>query len=126
MNPLKWRKMTWLINIVNVLFLIWIIGGASSSSGCANDPDVKSGVISKDLCESATNAGKGIGIGLIIVFWFIVFVVLSIVWFMTRPKERVCPVCGSDVKKGLTKCQKCGHDFATAVQVGVPVTPPPA
>jgi hypothetical protein len=113
-NPLKWRKMTWLFNIVNLVFLIWIIGGASTSSGCANNADVKAGIISKDLCESAANAGKGIGVGLIILLWFLVFVVLSIIWFMTRPKNRACPVCGHDVKKGITACGKCGHDFARA------------
>lgn len=48
---------------------------------------------------------------LIIVLWFFGFVILSIVWFMTRRKGRVCPHCGEDVKKGRTACQKCGYDF---------------
>jgi hypothetical protein len=41
MNPLRWRKMTWVLNVWNVLFLIWIIGGVSSrpSKNCATDPD---------------------------------------------------------------------------------------
>lgn len=29
MNPLRWRKMTWVLNIWNVLFLIWLIVGIS-------------------------------------------------------------------------------------------------
>jgi hypothetical protein len=28
-NPLRWRKMTWILNIWNLMFLIWIIAGAA-------------------------------------------------------------------------------------------------
>ena len=108
MNPLKWRKMTWVINIVNVIFLIWIIGGIASrpSQVVPND----------NLCINASDAGTSIGVGLIIFLWFLVFVVLSIIWFMTRPKHRLCPACGVDVKKGLTACPQCSHDFAAAAR----------
>ena len=113
MNPLRWRKMTWVLNIWNLVFLIWIIGGIASrpSTNCATDPDVLSGVISKHACEAASDTGTGIGVALIIFLWFLGFVVLSLVWFMSRRKGRVCPHCGEDVKKGRTACKKCGYDF---------------
>jgi uncharacterized membrane protein YtjA (UPF0391 family) len=108
----RWRKMTWLFVIVNALFLVWIIVGVSDrpSKDCAPGDQ---------LCIDASDAGTGIGVALIIFLWFIVFVVLSLIWFMTRPKRRVCPACGEDVKKGRTTCSKCGHDFAAAL---APVT----
>jgi uncharacterized membrane protein YtjA (UPF0391 family) len=109
----RWRKMTWTFLVVNALFLVWIIAGVSdrASKDCApND----------DLCINASDAGTAIGVGLIIFLWFFVFIVLSLVWLMTRPRSRTCPVCGEDVKKGLTTCRNCGHDFAAAVKPAPP------
>jgi hypothetical protein len=99
--------MTWLLLVVNALFVWWVIAGgmAAQNDDCAPGDS---------LCEGAVDAGTGIGIALIIILWFIVFVVLSLIWFMTRPKGRTCPACGNDVKKGLTSCPNCGHDFAAA------------
>ncbi len=95
----RWRKMTWVFMIVNALFLVWIIAGVSdrASEDCPPGDQV---------CIDASDVGTGIGVALIIVLWFFVFIVLSLIWFMTRRKGRVCPVCGEDVKKGRTTCQK--------------------
>jgi predicted amidophosphoribosyltransferase len=35
---------------------------------------------------------------------------------LATPGRRVCPVCGSPVKRGLTTCATCQHDFAAAQQ----------
>jgi predicted amidophosphoribosyltransferase len=51
---------------------------------------------------------------LIFGMWFVGFIILSIIWFMTRPTRRLCPVCGSEARKGQTICKKCGHNFARA------------
>ena len=112
MNPLKWRKMTWVLNVWNVIFLIWIIAGVSDrgSKSCE-----ASTYLSKSDCIAASDAGTAIGVGLIIFLWFLGFVVLAIIWFMTRRRGRLCPVCGEDVKRGATVCKSCGHDFAAAL-----------
>lgn len=128
MNPLRWRKMTWVLNIWNVIFLIWLIVGISDrpSKNCATDPDVLNGIISKHTCQAASDTGTGVGVALIIFLWFLGFVVLSLVWFMTRRKGRTCPHCGEDVKKGRTTCKKCGYDFTTGTNpslVAVTTTP---
>src|SRR2546423_9783446 len=102
MNPLRWRKMTWVLNIWNAIFLIWIIVGISdrASKSCApND----------SLCVNASDTGTAIGVGLIIFLWFMGFLVLGLIWVMTRPKHRLCPRCGHDVKKGWTECRSCGY-----------------
>lgn len=124
MNPMRWRKMTWVLNIWNAVFLIWLIVGVSDrpSEDCANDPDVLSGVISQSACEDASDVGTGIGVVLILVLWFLGFIVLALAWLMTRPRHRQCPVCGNDVKKGMTTCKSCGYDFgATTRQSPQPV-----
>jgi hypothetical protein len=112
----RWRKMTWVFLIVNALFVLWVSVGVGDrpSKDCANDPDVKAGIISQDLCESASDVGTSIGVALIVLLWFFVFVAVSLIWFMTRPRGRQCPACGETVKKGRTSCQKCSHDFAAA------------
>lgn len=92
MNPLRWRKMTWLILIFTVLMIAW----AASAFGTA---------------DAATAA---IGSTFLFGIWFIGFIILSIIWFMTRPARRYCPACGREVKKGQTTCKKCGYDFASA------------
>jgi hypothetical protein len=79
----KWyrlRKMTWALIIWSVLFLIWII----SAGGSANCSD-QAGQY-QNAKQSGCEAGTAIGIGLLIVLWFLGFVVLSLIWFMTRPK----------------------------------------
>lgn len=110
----RWRKMTWVLIVWSVLILIWAIAG-----GAGNDCGSETTQLNQEACE----AGTGIGVAFILFLGFIGFVFFSLIWFMTRPKGRVCPACGERVKKGLTACPACGHDFAAAA--AVPVAPPP-
>jgi hypothetical protein len=112
----RWRKMTWVLNVWNVVFLVWIISGIANrpSKNCATDPDVLKGIISKHACETASNVGTGLGVTAVIVFWFLGFIILSLIWLMSRPKHRLCPACGEDVKRGRTTCKKCGFNLAAA------------
>jgi hypothetical protein len=82
----RWRKATWALALFNLLALIWLVSGIFGGS-----------------------IGAGIG-----VTWFIGFVVLGLVWLVSRPSHRECPRCGSDVKKGLTVCRSCGFELARA------------
>jgi hypothetical protein len=97
--------MTWVILIWTAIFVVWTIAGISDrgSQDCAPHDS---------LCQNASDTGTGIGVALIWMLWFVGFVVLSIIWFMTRLRgERQCPVCGSTVKRGQTSCPRCGYDF---------------
>lgn len=118
MNPLRWRKMTWAIVVFSVLMLIWAIAGAASNPGVTEaeiQNCVADGLFTRQECqdtlEAASDVGTGIGVTLIFILWFIGFIILSIVWFMTRRRGRICPHCGEDVKKGRTTCKNCGYDF---------------
>jgi hypothetical protein len=107
--------MTWAIIIFSVLMLLWLIVGitsANNSSHCANET---SRFFSQNDCTSARDVGTGIGAAIIFTLWFIGFIVLSLIWFMTRPKGRDCPACGEKVQRGRTTCPNCGYDFAAAV-----------
>ena len=70
--------------VFNLLALIWLVSGI---------------------------LGRGIGAGLGVT-WFFGFVVLSLVWLVSRPSHRECPRCGSDVEEGLTVCPSCGFDVS--------------
>jgi hypothetical protein len=114
MNPLRWRKMTWLILLFTGLMAAWIIGGIAAQEDCGNELP---GSVERELCETGTDIGTGIGVGALFCVWFLGFVVLSIIWFMTRHDRRLCPVCGHDVRKGQLVCKKCGYDFGAAAPV---------
>lgn len=107
-----WRKMTWFILAVQILFLIWIIAGVNEASNNCVD-EVGS---AKDLCEAGTAVGASIGVGLIIFLWIFVDIVLGLIWLITNRGQRDCPACGHAVKKGNTECRKCGHSFVMNAQ----------
>jgi len=71
--------MTWAIVAWSVLILIWAIAGGASNK-CA----AQTSKLSKDACQ----AGTGIGVGIILFLGFLGFIVLALVWFMTRPRDR--------------------------------------
>jgi hypothetical protein len=112
-----WRKGTWIILIFNLLMLVWMIsaGGATGSalSDCAQYTDE----FERAGCEAGTAIGAGLGAGMLIGLWVAGDVILGVIWLVTNKKKtRDCPVCGADVKKGLTVCGSCGHDFAAGLR----------
>jgi hypothetical protein len=102
-----WRKATWAIVLWCLLIVVWVFAGVNNSK-CDQR-------VNADACK----AGTGIGVAIVMFIGFIGFVFFSLIWIMSRPKHRLCPHCGHDVKKGLTVCQSCGFNFAA---VGGPVT----
>ena len=125
----KWRPFTWVILVINILFLVWLIAGVGSAGEEISDCADLTGQ-AQDLCEAenaGTAVGAGIGAFVIIVLWALVDIILGIIWLVTRPKGgRPCPSCGTEVKAGRTTCPKCGHDFAAAARGVTPPPPPPA
>jgi hypothetical protein len=114
--------MTWVIVIWSVLMAIWILAaiiGADNGDKCAQEAHQ---YLSQSTCTDARDVGTGIGVIVLWFIWFFGFLVLSLIWFMSRPKGRVCPACGENVRKGLTACPNCQYDFAKAVSH----EPPPA
>jgi hypothetical protein len=59
----KWRPFTWVIVVINVLFLVWIIAGlAGISDSCADRVGQD-----REACEAGTAVGASIGVGIIVV-----------------------------------------------------------
>jgi hypothetical protein len=116
----KWRVLTWVIVVINLLFLAWVIAGASGAShNC-------SGLAGQDLsnCQAGTAIGTGLGVVIVIFLWALVDVILGVIWLVTRPRNRrLCPACGTEAKTGVTICKKCGYDFAGGA-ARAPAVPP--
>jgi len=102
--------MTWLIWVFTGLMAAWIIAGLSAAGD--NCDEHLQGSAERTGCEAGTVIGGGIGVSALFCVWFLGFVILSVIWFMTRPTRRICPVCGTAARKGQTTCKKCGFDFA--------------
>ena len=84
-------------------------------------PDECKGLVGNELeiCNSLYDLGSGLATGLVIFLWVAADVILGIVWLVTnRSGKRDCPSCGKSVKRGLTTCQNCNHDFASAASSG--------
>ena len=79
----KKRVFLWVFLAVQVLFIIWIIGGASSG-GDATD----CGSLSQQACNDAQDIGTGIGVVLIIVLWMVVDFLLAIIYGVYRLAKR--------------------------------------
>jgi hypothetical protein len=72
----------WVFLAIQVLFLIWIIGGASSAAGnCAGETGQ-----ALEACEAGTAVGAGIGVILIVFLWMAVDVILGVGYLIFRKK----------------------------------------
>lgn len=79
------RKATWALVIWTALMALWI------GTGIAGTSDLCSGETGTALeaCQAGTAIGSGIGFTFLLVIWFIGFIVLGLIWLMSRPKDNV-------------------------------------
>jgi hypothetical protein len=61
---------------------------AHDAANCVHDSSVTSGALTAHQCAQATGASGGIAIAMILVVGFFGFVFLSLIWFMSRPKQQ--------------------------------------
>jgi hypothetical protein len=97
---LRWRKMTWALIVWSALIAVWVIGGiihneTTAARQCAHDA-----VLGTQICHDAVDAGTGIGVMLVLGFGFLGFVVLSLIWLMTRPREVIVIAPGHGAPAG--------------------------
>lgn len=102
----NWRPLTWVILVINVLFLWWLISAFGADGGCEGLSGSE-----LDACETGSSIGAGLAVVMIFVLWAIFDVILGVIWMVTKGSTRDCPTCGRRVKKGQVVCQSCGHDF---------------
>jgi hypothetical protein len=111
MNPLRWRLMTWVIVVFTGLMAVFIGANAGSRPECP--PDITL-IASCETYQAAAYIGTGLAVTALLGVWFVGFIILSIIWIMTRPARRVCPQCGHEARTGQSVCTTCGYDFSAA------------
>jgi hypothetical protein len=79
----KRRIFMWVFLAVQVLYLVWIIGGASAagSSASCNGLDAQT-------CHDATAVGTGLGVAMIVMLWFFTDLFLGIAYAVYRLARR--------------------------------------
>ena len=85
---LRWRKMTWALVVWNGAMAAWVLVLLTSdTAGCSVDGDgaALGGLARQDCLDSAA---RGLGIPLVALIWALGLVVLSVVWYSTRPLWR--------------------------------------
>lgn len=99
--------------------LIWVVSGiAANASTC-------SGQAGNALTDcQARNVGVGLAVTILITIWALGDVILGVLWLITRPRTRDCPVCGNSVRRGMTQCMTCGFDFAQQMRAQSPAPSP--
>lgn len=77
----RWRKATWAIVIWTLLTVIWIATGVGAVGNAAP--------AGSDAEAAGRAIGAGLGVTFIIIVWFLGFIVLGLIWLMSRPKDNV-------------------------------------
>ncbi|MFD3537015.1 hypothetical protein [Streptomyces sp. NPDC058664] len=80
----KSRVFLWVFLAIQVLFLFWVIVGASSGSGTPDD----CGTLDQQMCNNAENLGTAVGVGLMIFLWAAVDVILGVSYAIYRFSKR--------------------------------------
>jgi hypothetical protein len=80
----KRRVFLWFFLIVQVLFIIWIIGGASTGAGTPED----CGSLDAETCNAASDIGTSIGVAMIVVLWVVVDFLLAVIYGVYRLAKR--------------------------------------
>ena len=80
----KRRVFIWVFLAIQVLFLVWVIAGASSAGGDATD----CGTLDQESCNAAADIGTGIGVFIVIVLWCIVDFLLAVGYLIYRLAKR--------------------------------------
>lgn len=85
-NPPKKKRriFLWVFLTIQVLFIIWIIAGASGGAGTPED----CASLSEEACNAASDVGTGIGVFLVFVFWVIVDFILAVTYGIYRLAKR--------------------------------------
>jgi hypothetical protein len=80
------RVSTWLMTAWTAICGLWLVVGVAGASGDEASADCVASA-GRQLCDDAGDVGSAIGVGLIILLWFIVFAALALVALLTRKRS---------------------------------------
>ena len=80
----KRRVFLWFFLVIQVLFIIWIVGGASTGAGTPED----CGSLDAETCNAASDIGTSIGVAMVVVLWIVVDFLLALIYGVYRLAKR--------------------------------------
>lgn len=83
----KHRVFLWIFLAIQAVFLIWVIWGIAQGGGTPEQCRGRTGD-DLDLCDSASDAGTAIGVGLVIALWAAVDIILGTTYGIYRLTTR--------------------------------------
>lgn len=81
----KKRVFMWFFLVVQLVFIIWLVAGISSTGSTPADTG---GVLTQEEANSARDAGAAIGVFLIFVVWAIVDFILGVGYLIVKMARR--------------------------------------
>jgi hypothetical protein len=83
----KKRVFMWVFLAFQALFILWLIAGMGGAGNAVNECANEAADM-RDLCESATAVGAGIGIAMVLGLWVVVDLILGIGYAVFRLAKR--------------------------------------
>src|SRR4051812_20235928 len=80
----KRRVFFWVFLAIQLIFVIWLIGGIASAGGTPTD----CGSLDAQTCNDAQSVGTGIGVFLIVILWMAVDFIVGITYAIYRMARR--------------------------------------
>lgn len=73
-----WRKTTWALGIWTTLIVVWVATGIQHANK----------ICAASTYTQACHAGETIGVAGMLIIGLLGFIVLSLIWIMTKPNKR--------------------------------------
>lgn len=80
----KRRIFLWVFLAVQLLFVVWIVAGASTGAGTPADCTG----LDVETCNAAADVGTGIGVALVVGLWLVVDFLLAVIYGVYRLAKR--------------------------------------
>jgi hypothetical protein len=77
-----WRKATWALVIWDAFMVLWLATVLRGEFSC----DRETGA-ARAVCDAGASIGMSLGPSLVGVVWFTGFIILGLIWLVSRPKS---------------------------------------
>lgn len=84
----KKRVFMWAFIAVQVLFILWLVGGVGGADSAAQCAGKTSEYFTQADCEAASQVGTGIGAAIVLLLWAVVDFIMAVTYLIVRLARR--------------------------------------